>query len=73
MKAAQGFKRALEVTSQTEKACGPREASFHDLGTICGYDAEIVGISVDSHYSHHAWVEKLHITSIIFSHDALSS
>ena len=37
------------------------------LGEIRGYNAEIVGISVDSHYSHRAWAEHLHVTIPLLS------
>ena len=44
--------------------CKNEFALFQEaLDEIHAYNAEIVGISVDSHYSHRAWADHLHITS----------
>src|SRR5689334_18076225 len=57
--------------------CTNELALFQEtLEGIHSYNAEIVGISVDSHYSHRAWAEKLHITFPLLSdfwpHGAIS-
>ena len=48
--------------------CKNEFALFQEaLEEIQGYNAEIVGISVDSHYSHHAWADHLHVTIPLLS------
>jgi peroxiredoxin len=48
--------------------CTNELALFQEtLDKIRNYNAEIVGISVDSHYSHRAWAEKLHVTFPLLS------
>ena len=48
--------------------CKNEFALFQEaLDEIRGYNAEIVGISVDSHYSHRAWADHLHITIPLLS------
>ena len=48
--------------------CKNEFALFQEtLDEIRGYNAEIVGISVDSHYSHRAWADNLHITIPLLS------
>jgi peroxiredoxin len=37
------------------------------LEDIHGYNAEVLGISVDSHYSHRAWADHMHITFPLLS------
>ena len=48
--------------------CKNEFALFQEaLDEIQGYNAELVGISVDSHYSHRAWADHLHISIPLLS------
>jgi len=48
--------------------CKNEFALFQEaLEEIQGYNAELVGISVDSHYSHRAWADHLHVTIPLLS------
>jgi peroxiredoxin len=48
--------------------CKNEFALFQEaLDEIQGYNAELVGISVDSHYSHRAWADNLHVTIPLLS------
>jgi peroxiredoxin len=48
--------------------CTDELALFQEtLEQIHGHNAEMLGISVDSHYSHRAWAEHMHITFPLLS------
>jgi len=48
--------------------CKNEFALFQEaLDEIQSYNAEIAGISVDSHYSHRAWADQLHVTIPLLS------